>query len=444
VCGAITSALNDARLQIAMSERRQSFWFKGPKNKGQRASRADQLPIDPQIHAKIQEIETLTEAQINDRLQAMLEDINITQESGRVHIMGQTLKEKKGLLRAWILRDHGPGGAQSGPNTPAEFVTELKDFDFSIADSATEGQHGVIDKLRVSLSTNGLNWVKRFGEHNGLDILLDTMRSCSQVNFAGKDAVLRRIMHQCVRCLKAFMNNKYGLTKMLQSEQGLIILVSGMDPFNESMMCDVLRVTAAVCLVADGHDRVLEAVTVNGEMCNINRFEPVLMALKKTNNPMLQLACLQFINAIVNTPEDIDFKIHLRNEFIRGGLDEMLMNLREIQLHDLTTHLDIFEDHKEQDFEEMLHRLNDIRIELSEPEEVFKMLRGLTSGTPAGQPFLSILQHLLLVRDDFYARPQYFKLVDKCVSQIVLHKGGLDPDFHYTKKFMIDVDGIVG
>ena len=48
------------------------------------------------------------------------------------------------------------------------------------------------------------------------------------------------------------------------------------------------------------------------------------MALRKTNNPMLQLACLQFINAIVNTPEDIDFKIHLRNEFMRGGLEEML------------------------------------------------------------------------------------------------------------------------
>ena len=52
------------------------------------------------------------------------------------------------------------------------------------------------------------SWVKRFGEHNGLDIILDTMRSCSQSNFAGKDAVLRRIQHQCVRCLKAFMNNK--------------------------------------------------------------------------------------------------------------------------------------------------------------------------------------------------------------------------------------------
>lgn len=73
------------------------------------------------------------------------------------------------------------------------------------------------------------------------------------------------------------------------------------------------------------HDRVLEAVTVNGEQCGINRFEPVLAALKKTNNPILQLSCLQFINAIVNTPDDIDFKLHLRNEFMRGGLDDVLV-----------------------------------------------------------------------------------------------------------------------
>ena len=48
------------------------------------------------------------------RLSCTQEDINITQESGRVHIMGQTLKEKKGLLRAWILRDHGPGVRRGG------------------------------------------------------------------------------------------------------------------------------------------------------------------------------------------------------------------------------------------------------------------------------------------------------------------------------------------
>lgn len=72
------------------------------------------------------------------------------------------------------------------------------------------------------------------------------------------------------------------------------------------------------------HDRVLEAVTVNGEVCNFGRFDPILQALKLTKNPVFQLACMQFINAIVNTPEELDFRVHLRNEFMRGGLGEVL------------------------------------------------------------------------------------------------------------------------
>ncbi len=41
-------------------------------------------------------------------------------------------------------------------------------------------------------------------------------------------------------------------------------------------------------------------------------------------------------------------------------------------------------------------------------------------------------------------RPQYFKLLEQCVSQIILHKSGIDPDFHYTKKFSLDVDPLIG
>ena len=31
---------------------------------------------------------------------------------------------------------------------------------------------------------------------------------------------------------------------------------------------------------------------------------------------------MQFINAILSVPEEVDFKVHLRNEFIRLGLEE--------------------------------------------------------------------------------------------------------------------------
>lgn len=61
----------------------------------------------------------------------------------------------------------------------------------------------------------------------------------------------------------------------------------------------------------------------------------------------------------------------------------------------------------------------------------------MTPGQGAAKIFTIILVIL-------FCRPQYFKLVDKCISQIILHKSGLDPDFHYTQKFNIDVDLIIG
>ncbi len=42
-----------------------------------------------------------------------------------------------------------------GPSGPEEFAQELQKFNFA-DESATENHHGTIDKLRVSLSTNGL------------------------------------------------------------------------------------------------------------------------------------------------------------------------------------------------------------------------------------------------------------------------------------------------
>ena len=41
-------------------------------------------------------------------------------------------------------------------------------------------------------------------------------------------------------------------------------------------------------------------------------------------------------------------------------------------------------------------------------------------------------------------RPQYYKLIEECVSQIVLHKSGADPDFRYTKRFELDVEPLIG
>ena len=34
-------------------------------------------------------------------------------------------------------------------------------------------------------------------------------------------------------------------------------------------------------------------------------------------------------------------------------------------------------------------------------------------------------------------------MIEECVGQIVLHNRGVDPDFHYTKRFSINVDNLI-
>lgn len=43
----------------------------------------------------------------------------------------------------------------------------------------------------------------------------------------------------------------------------------------------------------------------------------------------------------------------------------------------------------------------------------------------------------------FLFRSQYYKLIEECISQIVLHKNGVDPDFRHTKRFDIDVEPLL-
>lgn len=75
-------------------------------------------------------------------------------------------------------------------------------------------------------------------------------------------------------------------------------------------------------------------------------------------------------------------------------------------------------------------------------QDCFEVLKNTTMDTPAEPFFLSILQHLLFIRDDANIRPAYYKIIEECVSQIVLHKSGLDPDF--TKKhFNIDLQSLL-
>merc|ERR1719458_1458964 len=237
---------------------------------------------------------------------------------------------------------------------------------------------------------------------------------------------------------------KRPLKNLFEHKEALTLLARSITPTLPLVMLEAVKLMAAVCLVPpDGHEKTLEAITIAGEVKGRDRFQPIVQGLLIRNNEPLRVACLTLINALISSPEDLDFRIHLRNEFMRVGLIDVLDALEDDNSDELQTQLKVFYEHKEEDFDEFAQRFDNIRLELDDVNECFELVKNLVMDTPAEPYFLSVLQHLVCIRDDSNIRPAYYKLVEECVSQIVLHKSGCDPDFRATQRFNIDVEPLI-
>ncbi|XP_044882054.1 protein diaphanous homolog 1 isoform X3 [Mauremys mutica] len=303
---------------------------------------------------------------------------------------------------------------------------------------------GCLESLRVSLNNNPVSWVQNFGAE-GLNCLLDILKRLHDEKDEAPSSYDTRSKHEIIRCLKAFMNNKFGIKTMLETEEGILLLVRAVDPKVPSMMIDAVKLLSALCILPqpeDMHERVLGALTERAEVDEVERFGPLLDGLRGGTSVALKVACMQLINALIIPADELDFRVHIRSELMRSGLQHILMELRKLENEELKVQLSVFEEHGEEDSEDLRSRLEDIRIEMDDFSEVFQILLNTVKDSKAEPFFLSILQHLLLIRNDYEARAQYYKLIDECISQIVLHKNGADPDFK-CKHLNIDIEGLI-
>ncbi|XP_054467235.1 protein diaphanous homolog 3-like [Anoplopoma fimbria] len=371
-----------------------------------------------------------SEKEILALFEKMMEDMNLNEEK-KTPLREKDLNTKREMVIQYIFTASKTGGLRSSHQiTPQEFLGELKS---GVID---ERLFACLDSLRVSLTSNPVSWVQSFG-HEGLGLLLDVLE---RLLFKKPQEKLdKKNQHKVVQCLKAIMNNKYGLDRILGEEKSLALLARAIDPTQSAMMTDVVKLLSAICIVGEENtlEKVLEAITTAGEWRAMERFSPIVQGLRD-RSVQLQVACMQLINALVTSPDELDFRLHIRNEFMRCGLKEILPQLTTIRNEALDIQLKVFEEHKEEDMMEFSHRLEDIRSELDDVGDVFSIVQSMVKDSSAEPYFLSILQHLMLIRNDYLVRPQYFKIIEECVSQIVLHRSGTDPDFSYRKRLDVD------
>ncbi|XP_034536454.1 protein diaphanous homolog 3-like isoform X1 [Notolabrus celidotus] len=376
-----------------------------------------------------------TEKEILALFEKMMEDMNLSEEK-KTPLRDKDLAMKREMVIQYIFTASKTGSLRSSHQiSPQEFLGELKS---GVMD---ERLFACLDSLRVSLTSNPVSWVQNFG-HEGLGLLLDILERL--LFKKQQEKIDKKNQHKVVQCLKAFMNNKYGLDRILGEEKSLALLARAIDPTQSAMMTDVVKLLSAICIVGEENtlEKVLEAITTAGEWRAIERFSPIVQGLR-VRSVQLQVACMQLINALVTSPDELDFRLHIRNEFMRCGLKEILPQLTTIRNEALDIQLKVFEEHKEEDMIEFSHRLEDIKSELDDAGDVFSIVQSMVKDSSAEPYFLSILQHLMLIRNDYLVRPQYFKIIEECVSQIVLHRSGIDPDFSYRKRLDVDFSHLI-
>ncbi|XP_054286349.1 formin-like protein isoform X2 [Macrosteles quadrilineatus] len=149
-------------------------------------------------------------------------------------------------------------------------------------------------------------------------------------------------IHVCIMCLRAIMNNKYGFNMVIQHTEAINSIALSLIHKSLRTKALVLELLAAICLVKGGHEIILSAFDNFKEVCHEKRRFQTLMEYfinYEVFHIEFMVACMQFINIIVHSVEDMNYRVHLQYEFTKLGLDEYLERLRNTESEDLKVYI---------------------------------------------------------------------------------------------------------
>uniref|UniRef100_A0A8C7E048 Formin like 3 n=1 Tax=Naja naja TaxID=35670 RepID=A0A8C7E048_NAJNA len=249
-------------------------------------------------------------------------------------------------------------------NPPHTYIQKLKSFlDPGVTRKKfrrrVQESTKVLRELEISLRTNHIGWVREFlnDENKGLDVLVDylSFAQCAVIyttlpsRKALKNSRLvsqKDDVHVCILCLRAIMNYQYGFNLVMSHPHAVNEIALSLNNKNPRTKALVLELLAAVCLVRGGHEIILAAFENFKEVCKEqHRFEKLMEYFRnEDSNIDFMVACMQFINIVVHSVEDMNFRVHLQYEFTKLGLEEFLQKSRHTESEKLQVQIQAYLD----------------------------------------------------------------------------------------------------
>ncbi|XP_061383675.1 formin-like protein isoform X2 [Danaus plexippus] len=154
-------------------------------------------------------------------------------------------------------------------------------------------------------------------------------------------------IHVCIMCMRAIMNNKYGFNMVIQHREAINSIALSLVHHSLRTKALVLELLAAICLVKGGHQIILSAFDNFKEVVGEPRRFHTLMEYFMNYDSFhieFMVACMQFVNIIVHSVEDMNFRVHLQYEFTALKLDDYLERLRLCESEDLQVQISAYLD----------------------------------------------------------------------------------------------------
>lgn len=151
----------------------------------------------------------------------------------------------------------------------------------------------------------------------------------------------------CIMCLRAIMNNKYGFNMVIQHREAINCIALSLIHKSLRTKALVLELLAAICLVRGGHETILQSFDSFKMTCQeTKRFETLMQYFMSYDefNIDFMVACMQFINIVVHSVEDMNYRVHLQYEFTALGLDDYLDKLRLTESEELQVQISAYLD----------------------------------------------------------------------------------------------------
>uniref|UniRef100_A0A8C8H422 Formin-like protein 1 n=1 Tax=Oncorhynchus tshawytscha TaxID=74940 RepID=A0A8C8H422_ONCTS len=182
-----------------------------------------------------------------------------------------------------------------------------------------------LNKSAGSSPTHGMTRAAR-----ALTVRITSLAQSRRTQKISRLASQRDDVHVCIMCLRAIMNYQSGFNQVMTHPRCVNEITLSLNNKNPRTKALVLELLAAVCLVRDGHDIILAAFDnlkeVSGEK---NRFEKLMEYFSNDDSNIdFMVACMQFINIVVHSVENMNFRVHLQYEFTHHGLDQYLESLK--------------------------------------------------------------------------------------------------------------------